>query len=75
MSRFSNLHSGNASLVKGATLEDHLLYKLSEDLSEEKEVSGIYPEVFLSMKETLENQYADLLNDSPVWSREAAYQQ
>ena len=73
LSRFSNLHSGNALMVKSGVLDDHFLYKLSEDLSEEKEVSGMYQEVFSRMKETLEDQYADLLNDSPVWSRKAAF--
>jgi arylsulfatase A len=73
LSRFSNLYSGNASPVKAAVLDDHLLYKISEDPSEGKELSGMYPEVFSRMKETLEDQYADLLIDSPVWSRKAAF--
>jgi arylsulfatase A len=73
LSRFSNLYIGNASPVKAAVLDDHLLYKISEDPAEGIEVSGMYPEVFSRMKETLEDQYADLLNDSPVWSRKAAF--
>ncbi|KPL13332.1 MAG: arylsulfatase, partial [Bacteroides sp. SM23_62] len=70
----SNVHEGNEKLVKSALLEDHVLYRLSEDLSEMKEVSADYPDVFTSMKERLQKQYTELLDHSHTWSREAAAQ-
>ncbi len=69
-----NLYEGNENMVKGAVLEDHLLYQLSEDPSEAKEVSADYPDVFKSMKELLQRQYDELLDDSHIWSREASGQ-
>jgi arylsulfatase A len=46
-----------------------MLYRISEDPSELKEVSQDYPDVFLRMKDLLQEQYTDLLDDSHIWSR------
>lgn len=69
-----NVHDGNEKLVKSAVLEDHMLYQLSEDPSELKEVSADHPDVFNRMKELLQNQYAELLDDSHIWRRTATEQ-
>jgi arylsulfatase A len=65
----SNLHKGNEQLVKSAGLQEYMLYRISEDPSELKEVSQDYPDVFLRMKDLLQEQYSDLLDDSHIWSR------
>jgi len=68
--RLSNLHKGNEALVKGAVLEDHMLFKLSADPSEVKDVSADHPGEFTRMKELLQDQYGELLDDSHIWNRE-----
>jgi arylsulfatase A len=70
----SNVYEGNEQFVKRAVLEDHLLFRLSADPSETSEVSADYPDVFLRMQELLQDQYAELLENSPVWSRVVAEQ-
>jgi len=65
----SNLHKGNEQLVKSAGLQEHMLYRISEDPSELKEVSQDYPDVFARMKKILDNQYIELLNNSYIWGR------
>lgn len=72
LSPLNNVHEGNEKPVKSAVLEDHLLYRMSEDPSEKKEVSADYPDVFISMKQLLQKQYEELLDNSYIWSRETA---
>ncbi|MCK4853866.1 MAG: hypothetical protein KAT31_06385, partial [Bacteroidales bacterium] len=63
----SNIHEGNEKLVKSAVLEDHMLFLLSEDPSEIKEVSADHPDVFIRMQDLLQNQYTELLDNSHIW--------
>lgn len=70
----SNVYEGNEQLVKSAVLEDHLLFHLSADPSETREVSADHPEKFIRMQDLLQDQYADLLENSHVWSRVVAEQ-
>ena len=67
----SNMFEGNEQLVKGATLADHMLFNLSADPSETRDVSEANPGEFTRLRELLQDQYAALLDDSPVWSRKA----
>jgi len=72
--RLHNVHKGNEDLVKGAVLEDHMLFMLSADPSEIKDVSADHPDEFIRMKELLQDQYGELLDNSFIWNREAAGQ-
>ncbi len=64
-------HKGNETRVKGAVLEDHMLFMLSADPSEIKDVSADHPGEFKRMKELLQDQYGELLDNSHIWNREA----
>jgi arylsulfatase A len=67
--KYYNLYRGNEEALTSATLEEHMLFKLSEDPSEMKEVSKEFPGEFVRMKELLENQHNELLDDSYIWER------
>ena len=69
--RLHNVHKGNEDLVKGAVLEDHMLFMLSADPSEIKDVSADHPGEFKRMKELLQDQYGELLDNSHIWNRDA----
>ena len=47
---------------------------LSADPSEIKDVSADHPGEFIRMKELLQDQYGELLDNSFIWNREAAGQ-
>ena len=65
-----NLYDGNEALVKESKLSDFQLYNLREDVGESEEVSIIFPEVFEKIKKQLSIEYANLLEDSHIWTRE-----
>lgn len=72
--RLSNVHTENEALVKGAVLEDHILFMVSSDSPEVNDVSAEHPEEFIRMKELLQDQYGELIDNSFIWSREATGQ-
>jgi arylsulfatase A len=66
----NNLYGGNEAYVKEAELTDFELYNMKEDISEADNVAKKYPEVLEEMKELLASEYAALLEDSHIWSRD-----
>ena len=71
LSRINNLYDGNEAFVKDATLTDFVLYDMKKDISESEDASEMYPEAFEKMKNLLKTEYAALLEDSHIWSRNA----
>lgn len=65
-----NIYEGNEAMVKGANLTDFELYNLANDITESEEIASANSETFKMMKALLTKEYADLLEDSPVWRDE-----
>jgi len=64
-----NIYKGNESMIRNAELVDFTMYNLVEDISESRDVSSDHPEIFDGLKEILEKQYGELVQDSHVWER------
>lgn len=67
--KINNLYDGNEALLQEAELTDFVLYNLRDDLAETEDVADKYPEVYESLKRLLQSEYAELLADSHIWSR------
>ena len=68
--KIHNLYDGNESFVKEAKLTDFVLYDLKNDISESKDLSKKDIEQFTAMKELIEVEYKNLLEDSHIWIRD-----
>ena len=68
--KYSNVHPGNAEEVQGAELTDIQIFRVTEDISEEQDLAGAYPEELKRLTGVLKSAYTELLADSPVWTRE-----
>ena len=66
-----NLYNGNEALVKKAELADFVLFNMKNDIGEREDLPEKYPEAFEKMKNMLASEYAELLDDSHIWKREA----
>ena len=64
-----NLYAGNIEAVKNAKISEIEIYKITEDISESKELSQKYPEKLSELKKKLEFEYQKLLSGSHVWSK------
>lgn len=63
----SNLHTGNAEVLKNAKLTDLEIYRVSDDLGESQNLAAEQPEELARLRGVLQQAYRDLIADSPVW--------
>ena len=64
-----NLFPGNARKYQGATLADLQIFKIREDVAEQRDLASMEPTELERLRVKLTAAYRDLLADSPVWKR------
>jgi len=67
LKKFSNLHTGNADAAKSAKLEQIEIYRVSQDIAESEDLATANPHELARLTKVLEESYAELIADSPVW--------
>jgi len=65
--KITNVTVENLPKVKDAVLTDFSLYKVSEDIHEDTDLSTAEPEIFSGMKREIEAAYQDMLARMHVW--------
>ncbi|MCM8533822.1 MAG: sulfatase-like hydrolase/transferase [Lentisphaeraceae bacterium] len=65
----SNIYTGNEASLKAAKITDIEIYKITEDISESKNLAGAFPEKLQELKKKLLSEYKNLLDGSHVWSK------
>lgn len=68
--KITNVYDGNEDFVKDSKMTNFLLFNLKEDTDESINRVKDNPKVFQQMKSKLESEYAELLTDSHIWTRE-----
>lgn len=61
------INEKNAAETKAATLSDFQMFKITEDVAEEHDLSAAQPAQFALLKAKLEKRYRELVDDSPAW--------
>ena len=65
--RAKNVTVENDAAIKAATLSDFQMFKITEDLAENNDLSSSMPEKSAELKQRLEKQYQQLVAGSHVW--------
>ena len=61
------INQKNVLQAKGATLSDFQMFDLSQDIDESNNLTETKPSKFKELKNTIELQYRELVNDSHAW--------
>ncbi|MDF7824027.1 sulfatase-like hydrolase/transferase [Pontiellaceae bacterium B12227] len=69
--KYRGITSANEELIKAATLSDFQIFNLREDVGEANDLSRSHPEKVEELKQRLEVQYRELVQDSYVWRAES----
>ena len=67
IAKYVNVTTDNEDVVKRASLSDFQLFRLTDDVSESKDLSEVHPEKLMELKQKLEVQYRELVDNSHVW--------
>jgi arylsulfatase A len=62
-----NVHSGNVEAVRAAELTDFEVYRVTEDIGEERDIAGEFPEETAALKQKLQRLYRELTETSHYW--------
>lgn len=65
--KYITVNTDNEEKVKNATLSDFQLFKISEDIGESNDLSKAHPEKLEELKQKLQAQYRELLDNSHIW--------
>ncbi|MDA7882102.1 sulfatase-like hydrolase/transferase [Akkermansiaceae bacterium] len=67
LSKLKTIDKSNADKVKSATLSDIQIFKVTDDIREEKDLSASRPEKLAELTKTLTKHYRELVEGSHVW--------
>ncbi len=65
--KYQRVDATNAEQVKAATLSDFQIFNVRNDIGEANDLSQSNPQKFAELKQRLEIQYRQLVDDSHVW--------
>lgn len=68
--KLSNLYTGNEASLKAAEITNIEIYKITQDITESKNLASQYPEKLQELKKKLITEYKELLDGSHVWKNE-----
>ena len=70
LSKIKNVDKYNAEKIKSAPLTDIQIFKISEDIKEEKDLASTNPDKLAELTKKLTKHYKELAEDSHVWGNE-----
>jgi arylsulfatase A len=65
--KYVTVTTDDEELVKSATLSDFQLFLMTDDIGESNDLSKNHPEKLEELKQRLEVQYRELVDDSHIW--------
>ncbi len=65
--KLQSVNNRNEAQVKAATLSDFQIFKIADDIGENKDLSTSEPEKLAELKQRLETHYTELVKNSHVW--------